>query len=60
MIYYPLPLHWQPVYKNLGYQPGQLPIAEQACHEVLSLPMFPELEEEQQDQVIDTLKNCLS
>jgi dTDP-4-amino-4,6-dideoxygalactose transaminase len=60
MIYYPLPLHLQPVYKNLGYQSGQLPVAEQACHEVLSLPMFPELEQEQQDKVIDTLKNCLS
>lgn len=60
MIYYPLPLHLQPVYKNLGYQSGQLPVAEQACHEVLSLPMFPELQEEQQDKVINTLKNCLS
>ncbi|QEI42169.1 dTDP-3-amino-3,4,6-trideoxy-alpha-D-glucose transaminase [Dolichospermum sp. UHCC 0315A] len=60
MIYYPLPLHLQPVYKNLGYQPGQLPVSEQASQEVLSLPMFPELEQEQQDKVIDTLKNCLS
>ena len=60
MIYYPLPLHLQPVYKNLGYQSGQLPVAEQACREVLSLPMFPELEQEQQDKVIDTLKHCLS
>ena len=60
MIYYPLPLHLQPVYKNLGYQPGQLPEAEEASQEVLSLPMFPELEQEQQDKVIDTLKNCLS
>jgi dTDP-4-amino-4,6-dideoxygalactose transaminase len=48
------------VYKNLGYQPGQLPVSEQASQEVLSLPMFPELEQEQQDKVIDTLKNCLS
>jgi dTDP-4-amino-4,6-dideoxygalactose transaminase len=60
MIYYPLPLHLQPVYKNLGYQPGQLPAAEQASQEVLSLPMFPELEQEQQDKVINTLKDCLS
>ncbi|MFM6199959.1 MAG: DegT/DnrJ/EryC1/StrS family aminotransferase, partial [Dolichospermum sp.] len=60
MIYYPLPIHLQPVYKNLGYQPGQLPVSEQACHEVLSLPMFPELDQEQQDKVIDTLKYCLS
>lgn len=58
-VYYPLPLHLQPVYKGLGYQLGQLPVAEQACHEVLSLPMFPELSIEQQDQVIYSLKDCL-
>jgi len=59
MIYYPRPLHLQPVYKNLGYQLGQLPVAEQACHEVLSLPLFPELSVEQQEQVIYSLKDCL-
>lgn len=60
MIYYPRPLHLQPVYKGLGYQLGQLPVAEQACHEVLSLPMFPELSIEQQEQVIYSVKNCLN
>ncbi|MEB3180010.1 MAG: DegT/DnrJ/EryC1/StrS family aminotransferase [Nostocaceae cyanobacterium] len=59
MVYYPRPLHLQPVYAHLGYKPGQLPIAEQACHEVLSLPMFPELTTEQQDHVIYALKDCL-
>lgn len=59
MVYYPLPLHLQPVYQSLGYQLGQLPVAEQACHEVLSLPMFPELSQEQQEQVIYSLKDCL-
>lgn len=59
MVYYPLPLHLQPVYQSLGYQVGQLPVAEQACHEVLSLPMFPELSLEQQEQVIYTLKDSL-
>lgn len=59
MVYYPYPLHLQPVYQHLGYQPGQLPVAEQACHEVLSLPMFPELTPEQQDQVIYGLKDSL-
>jgi dTDP-4-amino-4,6-dideoxygalactose transaminase len=59
MVYYPYPLHLQPVYQHLGYQPGQLPVAEQACREVLSLPMFPELTTEQQDQVIYALKDCL-
>ncbi len=59
MIYYPHPLHLQPVYQSLGYQPGQLPSSEQTCNEVLSLPMFPELSEQQQDQVIYALKDCL-
>lgn len=56
MVYYPHPLHLQPVYESLGYQIGQLPVAEQACKEVLSLPMFPELSEEQQNQVIFALR----
>jgi dTDP-4-amino-4,6-dideoxygalactose transaminase len=60
MIYYPLPLHLQPVYKDLGYQQGQFPVAEQACHEVLSLPIFPELSLEQQEEVIYSLKDLLS
>ncbi|WP_414588323.1 DegT/DnrJ/EryC1/StrS family aminotransferase [Scytonema sp. PCC 10023] len=60
MVYYPHPLHLQPVYESLGYKQGQLPVAEQACQEVLSLPMFPELLEEQQNQVIYSLKDCLA
>lgn len=59
MVYYPLPLHLQPVYKELGYQPGQLSVTEQTCHEVLSLPMFPELSFEEQQQVVYGLKDCL-
>ncbi len=58
-VYYPLPLHLQPVYHSLGYQPGQLPVAEQVSDEVLSLPMFPELTREQQKQVVYGLKNAL-
>lgn len=57
MVYYPLPLHLQPVYRSLNYQLGQLPICEQASREVLSLPMFPELSKEQQAQVIYALKD---
>lgn len=58
-VYYPLPLHLQPVYQSLGYAPGQLPAVEHAAAEVLSLPMFPELMVEQQDQVIQMLKESL-
>lgn len=57
MVYYPTPLHLQPVYKFLAFR--QLPVVEQVCHQVLSLPMFPELSTQQQEQVIFALKDCL-
>ncbi|MBD2042278.1 DegT/DnrJ/EryC1/StrS family aminotransferase [Microcoleus sp. FACHB-672] len=60
MVYYPLPLHLQPVYKELGYQAGQMPVSEQVATEVLSLPMFPELSPAQQTQVVYSLKDCLT
>lgn len=60
MVYYPLPLHLQSVYKDSGYRQGQFPISEQACQEVLSLPIFPELSPEAQEQVVYCLKDCLS
>jgi len=60
MVYYPLPLHLQPVYRYLGYQPGDLPAAETAAHQVLSLPMFPELGLAQQETVVNTLKQALA
>ncbi len=59
-VYYPLPLHLQAVYANLGYQPGSLPVSEQLGHCVLSLPMFPELTPEQQDRVINDLREVLT
>ncbi|MGL5795015.1 MAG: DegT/DnrJ/EryC1/StrS family aminotransferase, partial [Waterburya sp.] len=59
MIYYPIPLHLQPVYQNLGYQKGQLPLVEQAAREVLSLPIFPGISEAEQEYVVDALKDCL-
>jgi len=59
MVYYPYPLHLQPVYTNLGYQQGQLPVSEHTCHQVLSLPIFPELTEQQQQQVVQALSDCL-
>lgn len=60
MIYYPIPLHLQPVYQDLGCQKGQLSLAEQAAREVLSLPMFPGISEAEQEQVAFALKDCLS
>ncbi len=60
MVYYPLPLHRQPVYANLGYRLGQLPESDKAASEVLSLPMFPELTEIEQERVRDGLKDALT
>lgn len=60
MVYYPLPLHLQPVYSHLGYRLGDLPQTEAVAHQVLSLPMFPELGEAAQIQVVQTLKDCLA
>jgi len=54
-VYYPIPLHLQPVFKDLGYKSGSLPVAEQAAQEVLSLPIYPEMTVEQQDYVIECI-----
>ena len=46
-LHYPLPLHLQAAYKYLGYKKGDFPVAEKCCAEIVSLPMFPEMTEEQ-------------
>lgn len=55
MVYYPVPLHLQPVFAYLGYKEGDFPVAEKACKEALSLPMFPELKLEQQEYIIEQI-----
>jgi dTDP-4-amino-4,6-dideoxygalactose transaminase len=60
MIYYPLPLHLQQVYHDLGYQAGDFPVTEEISHQVLSLPMFPELSIEEQQRVVYALKEALT
>jgi dTDP-4-amino-4,6-dideoxygalactose transaminase len=54
-IHYPVPVHLMAAHQDLGYQAGQFPHAESAANEVLSLPMFPELTEEQTAQVANAL-----
>ena len=56
MIYYPIPLHLQPVFKYLGYKKGDFPEAEKVCKQVLSLPIYPEIKKEDQNYIIKKIK----
>ncbi|MEW6407074.1 MAG: DegT/DnrJ/EryC1/StrS family aminotransferase [Patescibacteria group bacterium] len=58
-IYYPLSLHLQDVFKNLGYSKGNLPNAEAAQEEVLSLPMYPELKTAQIKKIASVIRKAL-
>ncbi|WP_343625554.1 DegT/DnrJ/EryC1/StrS family aminotransferase [Roseateles puraquae] len=58
MIHYPVPPHLQPAYAELGLGPGDLPIAEAIHAEVLSLPLWPGMQEAQVDAVIDAVRAC--
>ena len=54
-IHYPLPIHLQPPYKNLGYE-GKLPVTEKIAKEILSLPIYPGLKDEEVIKVCSKIK----
>ena len=55
-IHYPLPLHLQPAYASLGFRKGQFPVSEQLAQEIISIPIYPELTNEQRQYVVDHIK----
>lgn len=58
-VYYPVPIHLQPIYTALNYRSGDLPETERACGEVLSLPMYPELNTKQIQLIAQTIGSAL-
>jgi dTDP-4-amino-4,6-dideoxygalactose transaminase len=57
-IYYPLPLHLQACFQELGGRPGDHPVAERGAREVLSIPVYPELSDAQRDEVVRVLRGA--
>lgn len=59
-IHYPIPLHLQQAYSHLGYKEGDFPHAESIAKKIISLPLFPEITQEQVDRVCQCLVSCLT
>jgi len=59
-LHYPIPLHLQEAYQHLGYKEGDFPVAEKAARRILSLPMYPELTENQIRYVCDKVKEFMN
>jgi len=58
-VYYPVPIHLQPIYGQLGYKQGDLPESERAANEALSLPIYPELTDEQIEYIVSMLASAV-
>jgi UDP-2-acetamido-2-deoxy-ribo-hexuluronate aminotransferase len=59
IVYYPVPLHLQPLYASLGGKPGDLRVSERAAREVLSIPLYPELTREQVERVAEEVRRAV-
>ena len=57
LIHYPVPIHLQKAYEDLGYRQGDLPLTEQCCLEILSLPLFPEMKEQEVEEVAEGIRS---
>ena len=55
-VYYPVPMHLQKVYKNLGYKKGDMPNAEYLSHRTFAIPIYPEISEDEQNYIIKVIK----
>ena len=55
-VYYPVPLHLQKVYKDLGYKEGDMPVSEYLSHRTFAIPVYPELTEAEINYIIDSIK----
>jgi len=58
-IHYPIPLHQQKAYSHLGYKAGDFPVTERVASEIVSLPMYPQLQAEQQDYVVQKVREFI-
>jgi len=55
-VYYPVPLHLQKVYKDLGYKEGDMPVAEYLSHRTFAIPVYPELTEQEINYIVESIK----
>jgi dTDP-4-amino-4,6-dideoxygalactose transaminase len=56
-IHYPIPIHRQRVFKNLGYKIGDFPVTERLAEQIISMPMYPELSVSQRDRVVEAVRD---
>ncbi len=59
LIHYPIPLHLQIAYQNLGYRKGDFPVSEKICNEIVSLPIYPGFKKAQIEFIVKTLKGAI-